>query len=179
MIDLETLGTSVDSVVATIAAVKFDFTGNYDEIEIDPADIFYHRIHFDSQPDRAVDDSTIEWWAKQPDAAKVEVFSEEDRIPLSDALESLNKWAYGAERFWANGIAFDMSILKHANKSLGFNPPWRYYQAMDARTVYKMTPASVMPSVNEVAHHAVLDCVHQIKKLTDALRYHKITKFHR
>jgi hypothetical protein len=161
MLDIETLGTTLDSVILTIGAIPFDpFT---DAIFADRA--FYARIDIDTQ-DRTVDEATVEWWGKQAPEVQEEAFGEDDRWFLSDALEALHKLAWQSERFWANGIAFDFPILENAYKALGMGLPWQYYKVMDARTVYKMANAGRLGN----SHNALEDCINQVVLLQDSLK---------
>ena len=76
MLDIETVGTGPDACILTIAAQTFDPTA----LGYLPKD-YYARVDIDSQPNREVDDATVEWWATQPQAAQDEAFGEEGRIP--------------------------------------------------------------------------------------------------
>ena len=64
MIDLETLDTSVDAVILTVGAIKFDPLSNSE-----PYAEMYHRLDVDEQTalDRTVDEGTIAWWGTQPE----------------------------------------------------------------------------------------------------------------
>lgn len=168
MIDLETLATSSNSTVLTIAAIRFNFSKEYRQIE-SPYDLdyFYCRVDTESQATREINEETVAWWAKQEEDVKIEAFSPEDRLSLADAMLAFNHWASGADRYWANGSTFDFPILESCNRDLGFNTPWKYWQCMDARTVYKMYPVHYSPK--QFKHHALYDCLTQIQKLTDCL----------
>ena len=67
MIDLEGLGTGPDTTILTIAAQAFDpfGSGYYDQQ-------YYARITLESQPNRSIQQDTIDWWATQPAAARDE-----------------------------------------------------------------------------------------------------------
>ena len=56
MIDLETLGTTADTVILTVGAIKFDPL-----TDAEPYADMYHRLNVDQQTvlGRTVDDSTI------------------------------------------------------------------------------------------------------------------------
>ena len=75
MIDLEGLGTGPDTTILTIAAQSFDPLGSgyYEQF-------YYARIQLESQENRSIQQSTIEWWATQPTHAREEAFNEEGRI---------------------------------------------------------------------------------------------------
>jgi len=89
MIDIETVGTGPDACILTIAAQTFDpLSVGYQKQD------YYARVDVDSQPDREVDDATVEWWATQPKEAQDEAFGEEGRISLKQALEELSKLCF-------------------------------------------------------------------------------------
>ena len=168
MVDLETLATSTNAVILTIAGIRFSFNKEYRNIDNPYSmDFFYCRVDTESQPYREIDDNTVEWWAKQDSEAKIEAFSPEDRLSLEDAMTAFNYWARSADRYWANGSAFDFPILESANRQVGLTSPWKYWQAMDARTVFKMCPVHYSPI--QFKHHALYDCLTQIQKLTDCM----------
>ena len=83
MIDLETLDTSPYCVILTIGAVRFDPKGNgvVERLELRPTIEEQTEIH-----NRIIDDSTIEWWAKQNPAALEEAMGDEGRISFSESM---------------------------------------------------------------------------------------------
>ena len=167
MVDIECLGVAPDALILTIAAVAFDpISGN---IHSDRS--LYFRIDPESQPNRGIDQSTLEWWSTQPKIARDEAFDEKDRVPLRHALEKLSNLIWSSKRLWANGITYDITILEHAFKQESLNLPWQYYKVMDARTVYKLAPEVGKLSNN---HHALYDTIAQVKLLHDALSYLKV-----
>jgi hypothetical protein len=167
MIDIETLAVSPDATILTIAAQCFDpFRRGYLEQHQ-----YYARITLDSQPDRSIQDSTVEWWATQPEAA-AEAFAEEDRVSLPDALDELHKLCWKSNLIWMNGPTFDATILEHAYKSHQKHIPWQYYKIRDARTVYGLWPDCPKPPTE---HHALKDCRRQIDMLQATLKTLGIT----
>ena len=109
MIDLEGLATGPDTCILTIAAQSFDpFGSDYCEPK------YYARITLESQPNRSIQQSTIDWWATQPAAARDEAFAESDRIPLDQALDELGRLIWHSKRIWSQGPTYDMNILEHA-----------------------------------------------------------------
>jgi len=178
MVDIETLGTTPDAVILTVAAQSFDPVG-----EGYLKQSYYARVDLDSQHNRSIEQGTIEWWAKQHSFAKDEAFSEQDRKPLEQVLDELGKMIWHSTALWANGPTFDMTILEHAYKSYNKPLPWQYYKVRDARTVYMLRPkvpvlmnSRVVPvTVNgrayrPASHHALDDCRRQIDLLQDTLR---------
>ena len=163
MIDLEGLATGPDTCILTIAAQAFDPFGQgyYDKH-------YYARVLLESQPDRHIDDSTIEWWATQPTHAREEAFNEHGRIPLDQALDELGKLIWHSKLIWAQGPTYDMNILEHAYKSYNKPLPWKYYMVRDSRTVFSLWPELPKPPTS---HHALEDCRRQIGMLQDTLKY--------
>jgi len=163
MIDLEGLATGPDTTILTIAAQAFDPLGDgyYDRH-------YYARVTLESQENRTIDDSTIEWWATQPAHAREEAFGEQDRIPLDQALDELGRLIWHSKMIWAQGPTYDCNILEHAYKSYGKALPWKYYQVRDSRTVFSLWPELPIPPTS---HHALEDCRRQIGMLQDTLRH--------
>ena len=168
MIDLETVGTGPDACILTIAAQTFDPTA-LGYLHQD----YYARVDIDSQPNREVDDATVEWWATQPQEAQDEAFGEEGRIPLKQALEELSKLCFHCNLTWANGTTFDMVILENAYKQEQLPLPWRFWNVRDARTVYSLYPDLPKP---KASHHALEDCKRQIDLLQQTLQHLGVTK---
>jgi exodeoxyribonuclease VIII len=151
MVDLETLATSPDAAILTIGAVLFDpySTRIYDKL--------YMRVDLDSTTalGMKIDDSTIEWWSKQSAAAQEEAFSEENRIPITEAIEKFHKFAWNSEAFWSHGSIFDINILDTYYRALKKAPPWNYWQVRDTRTVFDLGYDPELPKVT--AHNALED----------------------
>jgi len=162
MIDLEGLATGPDTTILTIAAQAFDPVGHgfFNQH-------YYARITLESQPDRKIEQGTIDWWATQKEA-QAEAFAEEDRIPLDEALDGLGRLIWHAKRIWAQGPTYDMNILEHAYKSYNKPIPWQYYSVRDSRTVFGLWPELPKPPTS---HHALEDCRRQIELLQTTLRH--------
>lgn len=163
MIDIEGLGTGPDTTILTIAAQSFDpfGTGYHDRH-------YYARITLESQENRSIQQSTIDWWATQPEEAREEAFGEDNRIPLDQALDELAKFIWQSKLIWANGPTYDMNIIEHAYKSYGKSIPWQFYHVRDARTVYSLWPDLPKPPTS---HHALEDCKRQIDLLQATLKH--------
>jgi len=169
MIDIETLATGANSTILTIGAQGFDpFSEKY------TGETFYQRLTIDSQADRAVDDDTVAWWGRQGEAAMEEALGDgDDRVEIKTALEELSKIAFKHNRFWANGITFDYVILEHAMQQSGVNIPWKFWQLMDTRTLYKIKKVGKLGNT----HNALEDCCNQIDLLQKTLKALNITEF--
>jgi exodeoxyribonuclease VIII len=168
MIDLEGLATGPDTCILTIAAQAFDpfGHGHYEQS-------YYARVTLESQPDRAIDQGTIDWWATQPAIVRDEAFDEEGRIPLDQALDELGKLIWHSKLIWAQGPTYDMNILEHAYKSYRKPLPWKYYMVRDSRTVFSLWPGQPIPPTS---HHALEDCRRQIGMLQNTLRHLNVTE---
>jgi len=163
MIDIETLGTTPDATILTIAAQSFDpfSRGYYDKH-------YYARIDFESQANRTIDDGTLNWWTSQPAESREEAFSEDNRIPLTQALDELGKLIWHSKIVWINGVSFDTTILEHAYRENNMKHPWQYYMVRDCRTVFGLWPELPKPPTS---HHALEDCRRQVAMLQDTLRH--------
>ena len=166
MIDIETIGVAPAATILTIAAQSFDpfGTGYYPRH-------YYARISLESQEDRTIDQSTIDWWATQPAVVRDEAFNEQDRVPLDQALDELGKLIWNSKFLWCQGPTFDCTILEHAYKSYGKPIPWQYYKVRDSRTLLSLWPDVESPPAS---HHALEDCRRQISMVQDTLQYFKI-----
>lgn len=168
MVDVETLATTADACILTIGAQQFSpyTTQNFEELRY-----FYTRVEIDSQENRNVDENTISWWSKQPEASKEEAFSEENRVPLRTALEELSPLIWQSDFMWINDPIFEVNILGNAYNYYDMPLPWRYYRVRDTRTIYSVTPNLVRPPAT---HHALEDCRRQISMLQECFNFFNI-----
>jgi hypothetical protein len=168
MIDIETIGVAPAATILTIAAQRFDPLGSgyYKQH-------YYARIDLNSQENRTVDESTLNWWATQPAAARDEAFAEDNRVPLDQALDELGKLIWTSKFLYCQGPTFDCTILEHAYKSYGKPIPWQYYKVRDSRTVFSLYPELPIP-VTE--HHALKDCRRQIDMLQTTLKHLRVAE---
>ena len=114
MIDLETLDTSPNSVIATIGAVKFDRNKISDDI--DDYETFYRKIDLDSckKIGLTVSKETLSWWNKQPASDRKEIFGKKNRVSIEKCLQEFRDWFRGCTKIWSHGDDFDCVILKNA-----------------------------------------------------------------
>ena len=66
-----------------------------------------------------------------------------------------------------------MVILENAMKQYDISVPWKSWQVMDARTIYKLSKA---PGLDN-NHNALADCVNQIDVLQKSLKKLGVTTF--
>jgi 3' exoribonuclease, RNase T-like len=163
MIDIETLATSPNAIILSIAAVKFNFGDDRTEnfsVNIDPKSCAEYGMIKDPE--------TIQWWQSQrPDALKAFM---SNQIQLKDALSQLTEFSSGDTVWWCNGMNFDYPILEWSYKALGMRAPWKYWNLRDARTMYAVCDIDMKnyPRVGTY-HNALDDCLTQIKALKECL----------
>ena len=168
MIDIETIGVAPGATILTIAAQSFDpfGTGYYPRH-------YYARVSLESQEDRTIYDSTLDWWATQPAVVREEAFNDEGRVPLDQALDELGKLIWNSKFLWCQGPTFDCTILEHAYKSYRKPLPWKYYMVRDSRTVFSLWPDQPIPPTS---HHALEDCRRQVGMLQRTLQHLNVTE---
>lgn len=167
MVDIETLGKTPDTVILTMAAQRFDPYGSgYDDEQ--SVNI---RVTIESQENRTIDDSTVEWWATQSEEAKNDAFLPEGRVDLRTGLEQLHRLIWNTEMVWMNSPSFDAVILEHAWAQLGLPKPWQYWNLRDVRTLVSLVPELNLP---KTSHTALADSRRQILIVQDALAYLKV-----
>lgn len=168
MLDLETLGSKPNSIILTLAAIRFNPWASYhsDVSTMSSLDCFYRRIDTTSfdNIDHSIDDSTLEWWLKQSESAKAEAFAEDDRHNISDALNEFRRWAGDPDTAWANGLAFDVPMIEFFCRETKQVEPWRWWLVRDARTLYSLCP-DIKRNQYHDAHHALVDCFAQVIQL--------------
>lgn len=161
MIDIETLATSSDAALVSIAAVRFDLAtgiiGDSIYIKIDKQSCLDYGL--------VVDADTVDWWMRQSKEAQEYFLTTEDRVSLPQALLDFNDFfEFKTDYVWGNGINFDCAILRNAYKATELPLPWSYFNELDVRTLVHFAPEirKQEPFVG-VKHHPIADCKHQIK----------------
>lgn len=172
MLDLETLGTKLNSVIVAIGAVKFNIkTG---EIVSE----FYSPI--DPETCQAIgmtiDASTVWWWL-HPDRheARVALLADEYRNDIFNALSDFTTW-YGDEEtpIWGNGCMFDNQMMELAYERTNQPCPWTYKENRDYRTIKNLLGASYQKPPTALAHHALEDAKWQAQHLVNILNHNKL-----
>ena len=162
MIDLETLGTSPQTVVLSIGACFFC----PEKKLIGPK--FYRKLDIQEQLryNRKIDADTLKWWMNQSDAAK-KVFSENAK-PVSEVLTSFVDWFLGNNEakqkgtfIWGNGSTFDVVIIEDLLKMYGIEIPWQFYNIMDLRTFKRFCANNEKLEKSGVNHNALDDATSQ------------------
>lgn len=167
MIDIETLDTTANAVVLSVAAVRFDRSA---------PGVFGETLHLHIDLDsnialgRTISESTLLWWFEQSDAARTAI-SRAARIPFRDAVLKLSKFIKTGDNVWGNGAAFDNAILSSMFKDANVQRPWRYSNDMCYRTLTKLYPNIPRPEFAGVAHDALSDAYFQATYVQQIYRY--------
>lgn len=191
MLDLETLGLNVGSMILSIGAVKFD------PVASKLGDEFHMRIAMeDSQRyGFGMDVSTIRWWLQQSEAAKKEALSKEKALEVRevlarffafctskttaqiDKLESREDAEEVVEvedvKMWGNGAAFDNVLLSHYYTRTGILQPWKFYNDRCYRTIKSLAPEIKLTRIG-VHHNALDDAKSQAAHLCEIARIKRI-----
>ena len=173
MIDLETLSTSNNAAILTMAAIKFDPHADYRKVTVDqlpPNQVFYKRIDLDSclKIGLVTNDETINWWGTQPKEAQEEAFSEDNRMDISKAMRMLNSFAFGIKQPWSHGSCFDLMIIEEVCRRLELGVRWNYYNIRDTRTLFDLGVDPKMPKADK--HHALHDAFRQVIGVQNVMR---------
>lgn len=158
MIDIETMGTGHNAAVIAIGAVRFD----PDTGDIDP-DAFYMKIDkYDADKHGVIDLSTLEWWDRQSEEARIEAFS--GAATTYYAANALSEWLNISDKVWGNGACFDITVLESMFKSVNCLIPWKFWNVRDCRTVEAMAYGLVGKGDIErkgTHHNALDDAIYQ------------------
>jgi DNA polymerase III alpha subunit (gram-positive type) len=163
MLDIETLGTCTGSVILAIGAVKF---GNNQIL-----DHFYERVSPEScvQIGLKMDISTVMWWMKQSDEARLEITKEGTAI--IPVLQKFGAWIADSDaEIWGNGAAFDNAQLVAAYQAALIHAPWEFWNDRCYRTMKNLFP-DVQAERKGTLHHALDDAIHQAFHLMDILNF--------
>lgn len=180
MIDIETMGTTSNSVICSIAAVQFDLkTGMVGHS-------FFDTISIQSCLDVGlkIDADTLKWWLGQSDKAREMLFVSNKPLPV--VLIDFNTFlaeTYGIKeggnlpdidslQIWGNGSRFDLGILGNAFRSCGMPIPWLPWNERDVRTLVSLAPQIKKQTEFEgVKHNPLHDCLHQIDYCSKTYQY--------
>jgi hypothetical protein len=173
MIDIETLGTNKDSVIATLGAIRFNrFIQSVPKLEM--MDSFYRRVDHQSCLDlgMTVNSDTLNWWKRQPRTSRYEVLEHPERSSVHTVLSDFNKWLSGMNnvKIWAKGTDFDCVILGEAYKRCNIPIPWKFWNVRDVRTVMDLASVRNDDLPQNALHNCLYDCHRQIVGLNMSFR---------
>ena len=180
MLDLETLGTTPDSVVVSFAAFAFDPHESPADIvgrALAPASTtrdglaFQARLQLAEQFEggRRAELGTCKWWLRrvEPAVAARELF-ESPRWPVGEALERLaafinRTWDDKRSKIWSRGTDFDLPLLSNLSGQFapaGLRFPWHFADARDQRTA----AAESRHRLEHLRRHADLERIDYLRK---------------
>ena len=172
MLDIETLATTPDAVVMSVGVVKFDPQSGT------PYNKTLWRPDIDEQTerDRHVSESTLEWWSKLPQHIQDDAFNEDGRIPVAQFMKELNRYCVGADKIWCQGPQFDMLILENLYIQWGHHFGWQFWQIMDCRTLFQLMPTDPRKAIQQDLHSADADAYYQAIGVQQCYEHFGITK---
>lgn len=164
MLDLETMGNGSNAAIVSIGACFFDIkTGEI-------GDTFERVIYLPNSASHGqIDGDTVLWWLKQSDDARAKL-DDPDAVSLAKALQEFSQFINLQKvSIWGNGASFDNVILSNAYKAVNQEPPWRFFNDRDVRTVVALgrellgfDPKKDMP-FDGTQHSALDDAKHQAR----------------
>lgn len=173
MLDIETLDTRPSAAVLSAAAVAFEF--GREGVEISAQRQWF--LNLGQQlvyMKRTVSVDTVEWWSRQPAAAK-EAVTPGSTIAVDVAMEHLADFikTVDPDYVWAQGASFDFPILSSLAQGVGVEL-WPFWIERDCRTVLGLPEGGVdRERIAEEhglqAHAAIDDCLIQIHAMAEAL----------
>lgn len=168
MIDLETLATDHDAIVASIGIVLMDMQG----LRVVDCYTFHEVLNWDDQfkRGRKCDPSTVRWWLQQSDEARKALIAPTPAFANMKYLnENLRRFLSDVDCVWGNGADFDCAIMQSLYKTYEIPCPWSFHKHRCFRTLKNMS--RVEPPERVGTHHNALDdAVFQARWLMEILR---------
>lgn len=134
-LDIETLGTGKNAVIASIAACVVTEHG----VDLE-APAFYVHLDMKEQIDkgRTVTADTIKFWMRQADEARASTFPDEVGISTTRLQDLFGGWyqAHGCQMVYVKGSNFDAAIVESLFDDFGFDCPvpfrnWKCMRSLD------------------------------------------------
>lgn len=168
MIDIETLGLGMRSVVTQVGYVVGNLATG--EVYAGPFDIWMDAYE---QRDRQIDFDTVRWWMKQDRAVQDAVLDTPEGVPRCSAEQVFVMFkelvAHHSCDVWASPAMFDLSILTDL---FGGKKPWSYDMERDMMTVRRWVDPDrkLAPPENDQQHLASADAQWQFDYLCKLYR---------
>jgi hypothetical protein len=169
-IDLETLGTLVDSQILSIGLAMFN--KNTGKI----GNTLYLPIYIDNDWQINATIGTIKFWTQQavnnPEALKglFNYKQDSDSIMLPDALVDIQVFveANKPDTVWANGTKFDLGMLERQFQLNDIKIPWNHNSDRCMRTLRQFA-GNIEVDYKGVSHNALDDAIWQAKYISAAI----------
>lgn len=164
MLDLETLGTSYNSVVTQVALIEFDIHKQFDINE----DINVYSANIDIQEQinngSVIDGDTIKWWLNNnPEVLKSTLIDTKSINEVTnDITQFINNLCDKRDlNIWSHA-SFDIPILNNLLK-IGNQPSVYYRSVRDLRTINMLVDPDMKLGYPRNDHNAIKDCLNQIE----------------
>ena len=171
MVDLETMGTTLDAPIVGIGCVELDLArGTTDRT-------FFRAINLGDAVNNhgaKVDRATVSWWLSQSKPAQAAIVTNcySVRQALIDTAEFMRECApIGDLKVWGNGPSFDCAMLSHLYKHLGMEVPWKFWNERCVRTIKGLFPMVEAPEFVGEKHMATDDCQQAIAHIMKIREY--------
>jgi len=159
MLDLETLGNCDDGAIVTIGCVEFDPAQGRIGKE------FYTRVEFDSPHFGKVEVGNVEWWLKQGEEARGELWKPgKERLEVALCLwrDFVGRQPEDDERrLWSKPPSFDERLLRQAFARCALVFPFHWRCSRDVRTLMDLREYAGVEKVarpeGRTAHNALED----------------------
>jgi len=165
MVDIETLGKRPGAAILSIGACEFNDGG------VVPHTRFYRAVDLFSSlmAGLVTDESTIEWWRQQTQAAKDAAQPAKGRVTLHEALLDFAAYVTKDTLVWAKGPDFDLVLLDEAYQRTKLTKPWSYRNTRDVRTICGLVPKLAL-AANNFKHYALADAEAQAETVIAAAK---------
>ena len=133
-LDIETLSTHKNAVVASIGACRVSRDGLLESTGSD----FYVRLDIQEQIDagRHVSADTLNFWMAQDQGTRADTF-QGPALSVMEALKELRRYIdlMDNDGVWTKGPAFDGAILESLAEQFDCRPAWHFRDHRDIRTL--------------------------------------------
>lgn len=147
MVDLETLSTEPNAVVAAIGLVMFN----------DREILSSTNLLLDIREDEGdISPATLKWWLTQD----LQVMREQlgGGMEAYRAAAEVQDWMHGADEVWGNAPTFDCTILRNWLERNRAKVPWHFRDERCCRTMFAIGRQLNVPyPVNTRKHDAEAD----------------------
>jgi exodeoxyribonuclease VIII len=171
MLDIETLGTSPDSVVHGVGAVRFGYTHEESgTVRFWTGPFFSCTADIDSslRLGGIVSKATLMWWLQQNQEARNYIAdNQKDAPPITEVLRLLSEWFKRLNcpkdtiYVWSNGASFDVVLLEHWYWRCGLKVPWDFRNVRCYRTLRALYPLETEVKFVGTDHTPLDDAKHQ------------------
>lgn len=143
MFDVETLSTTPDAVVLSLAVVPFEFENNQTFDTLLKRG-FFIKFSVEEQRHkykRSISKATVEWWSNQGKEIREQNLTPSDKdVTLEKGLTLLKSFIrsttydYKRSYVWSRGTYFDFPIIESLHLSINTPLPFNTWQIRDVRT---------------------------------------------